>query len=486
MSMKINKFQVVIFIFMTGLSIGSYFHLFRFMESPDEFFFFLSYLHVGLLYLTLIFFLINDPFIFKVRQRIILSIGIASFVGNILFTWLYFRLQMEYYFQNTPIVLDSSTINSVFRHHLTFSEPFVLLFFIFLVIFILFNFQQIKNLKRLDELNRLNRKLYNFTGIPLLTIGDGKIISFNNEAVNQFGYSAGEFKKLNPEILFYDTLTYQNHFHLLGHSESVSFETDCLVKDGSLFRASVNLSRFTERGKTFQILVIKNISDIIRNLQATKLLNMIFNLLLGADPWQDAFPEINKLLEEYFSSNSFYIYLLTYEGFFKLGTLNADEDRKTRKFYIKSDLPFFIEESGDNLYILSRIFTPKNQYGFILFNIPRIIYNEIAESTIKNISTIIAEVIEADTLFKELDNSEKTYRTLVDHSLTGIYLMQENRIFIANAKFFEITGYTGEDIENGIDSSFLIHPDSIVEVETNLANQGTIQENRGVFYTFKG
>ena len=486
MSIKIDKFQILFFIFVTALSLSSYFHLFRVIEAPGELYFFLAYLHLGMLFFTMMLFLINDKVLFKVRQRILLSVSILSFIGVMFFGWWYFKMQIAFSLNEPLANLDEKTINISFRHHLLFSEPIVLLFFLILVFFILYTFQQIKNLKRLDELNHLNRKLFNSTGIPLLMIGDGRIQNVNQEAVNQFGYSAGELKKTKPKILFQDTASYEKQVDLLDHQESVSFETDCRNKDRSLFRASVNLSRFSEHGRTYHILVIKNISDIIRNLQATELLNLVFNSLLSADSWQDSFPEINKLLEVYFSCNSFYIYLLTYEGFFEHGVLNAQEDRKTREFYIKSDLPFFAEVSDDNFLILSRISTPTQQYGFILFKIPLHIYNELAESTIKNISKIIAEVIETDTLLKELDNSEKTYRTLVDHSFSGIYLMQENRIFIANAKFYEITGYSSEDVERGIDPSFLIHPDSIVEVEANFNNRGAIHEKQGAFYTFKG
>jgi PAS domain S-box-containing protein len=484
--MKMSKLKIVLFIFITSMCIGSYFHVFRLLDTRSEFFFSLSYIHLGILFLTLMLFFINDSLIFKIRQRILLSSGIVFFIGIMVIGWLFTRFQIGFYLNRLQIIPDAGIINDVFRNYLFFSEVIVLLLFFGMVFFILYNFQQLKNLRRLDELNHLNRKLFNSTGLPLMMIGDDKIQSFNPETVRQFGYSSKEFKKLNPKSLFKDDQIYEKQNSILRQQSSVDFETDCRMKDGTYFKASVHLSLFTERDKQYYILVVKNISGIIKNLQATELLNLVFNTLLSEASWEDTFPDIQKVLGEYFSCETFYIYLQTYEGLFEFGSLTETESILTREFSIDYSKMFETEISGDKLLILSRISTPKQHYGFLFLKMDPHLFDELAASTIKNISRIIAEVLETDTLFRELDNSEKTYRTLVDHSLSGIYLMQENRILIANSKFYEITGYSEEDLENNIDPSILFHPDSDIEVKPNVQKAGIIDENQGILYTFKG
>jgi PAS domain S-box-containing protein len=54
--------------------------------------------------------------------------------------------------------------------------------------------------------------------------------------------------------------------------------------------------------------------------------------------------------------------------------------------------------------------------------------------------------------------SEKRYSTLVDSSLTGIYLIQDGKIKFANRKFAEIHGWKQEEMI-GMDSLSLIHPE---------------------------
>lgn len=61
----------------------------------------------------------------------------------------------------------------------------------------------------------------------------------------------------------------------------------------------------------------------------------------------------------------------------------------------------------------------------------------------------------AESLLRALQNN---YRTLIDHSMTGIYISQDNTIKFANAKFAEIHGFDpGEMV--GMDSLSLVLPE---------------------------
>ena len=64
----------------------------------------------------------------------------------------------------------------------------------------------------------------------------------------------------------------------------------------------------------------------------------------------------------------------------------------------------------------------------------------------------------ADEAEQSLRISEKRYSTLVDSSLTGIYLIQDGKIKFANRKFAEIHEWKQEEMY-GMDSLSLIHPE---------------------------
>ena len=57
-----------------------------------------------------------------------------------------------------------------------------------------------------------------------------------------------------------------------------------------------------------------------------------------------------------------------------------------------------------------------------------------------------------------LRESEKKYSTLVEHSLTGIYIVQDDNIVFANNRFAEIFRYPREELA-GIESWRLVHPE---------------------------
>jgi PAS domain S-box-containing protein len=59
---------------------------------------------------------------------------------------------------------------------------------------------------------------------------------------------------------------------------------------------------------------------------------------------------------------------------------------------------------------------------------------------------------------KELQESEGKYGTLVENSLTGIYIDQDGRVQFANKKFAEIYGYAKDELM-GMEAWRLVHPE---------------------------
>ena len=68
------------------------------------------------------------------------------------------------------------------------------------------------------------------------------------------------------------------------------------------------------------------------------------------------------------------------------------------------------------------------------------------------------EAVERKLPQEALRESEKKYSTLVEDSLTGIYIDQDEKIVFANTKFAEIYGYPRDDLI-GMESWRLVHPE---------------------------
>ena len=71
---------------------------------------------------------------------------------------------------------------------------------------------------------------------------------------------------------------------------------------------------------------------------------------------------------------------------------------------------------------------------------------------------ILRDITRRKRAVKALQESEKKYSTLVESSLTGIYIDQDAKIVFANKRFAEIYGYTRGELV-GMESWRLVHPE---------------------------
>ena len=92
------------------------------------------------------------------------------------------------------------------------------------------------------------------------------------------------------------------------------------------------------------------------------------------------------------------------------------------------------------------------------------------------------------TLLRTLDRleaAESKFRSLVEQSLMGIYIIQEGRFKYVNPKFAEVFGYAPEEIVPSMRVSDLVSPEDRPVVEENLRRRRE-GEVRSLRYTFTG
>jgi PAS domain S-box-containing protein len=80
------------------------------------------------------------------------------------------------------------------------------------------------------------------------------------------------------------------------------------------------------------------------------------------------------------------------------------------------------------------------------------------DALLEGLANTTAQVIQAAMAEDALRESEKKYSTLVENSLTGIYIDQDGKIVFANSRFAEIYRYPRQELL-GMESWKLVHPE---------------------------
>lgn len=137
--------------------------------------------------------------------------------------------------------------------------------------------------------------------------------------------------------------------------------------------------------------------------------------------------------------------------------------------------------------IIVPIIHQKKSIGFLGFNAEAKKKNwDFGDShVLKVVSGLISVALEKHQYLSELKEAEYKFRAVVEQSLTGIYIIKENRFHYVNPKFAEIFGYTSEQIINDCVVSDLVYEDDRVLVRDNLSKR-LRGETDTIHYTFKG
>ena len=133
-----------------------------------------------------------------------------------------------------------------------------------------------------------------------------------------------------------------------------------------------------------------------------------------------------------------------------------------RDFYRLEGLNLIIELTGRQ-EVANEIATTKPDHIRLMDHVAARLFWDVFQTE----EEILSERKQAE---EALRKSEEKYSTLVENSLTGIYIDQDGKIVFANHRFADIYGYHKDDLI-GTESRNLVHPE-----DRNLTNQ--IREKR--------
>jgi PAS domain S-box-containing protein len=110
---------------------------------------------------------------------------------------------------------------------------------------------------------------------------------------------------------------------------------------------------------------------------------------------------------------------------------------------------------------------------------------EVFASAIADLISLAIEADERRQAENALAEAEAKYRSLVEESLVGVYIIQGDRFAYVNPRFAEIFGYTQQEIILEMKVADLVHPDDLPIVEENIRKRYA-GETISAHYTFRG
>jgi PAS domain S-box-containing protein len=159
-----------------------------------------------------------------------------------------------------------------------------------------------------------------------------------------------------------------------------------------------------------------------------------------------------------------------------------------------SDFPFeassemeFLKSFSIKSLLAFPVYKKNKIYGFIAFTTSNDVKYWLKNDLVllKMIAEIFANTIESYRTEKNFHEAQEKYKSLVEQSITGIYIIQDGEFKYVNPKFAEIFGYTQEEIIEHCKVSDLVYKEDLSIVQANLKKRidGHMLE---ISYKFRG
>ncbi|RKY84990.1 hypothetical protein DRQ09_07880 [candidate division KSB1 bacterium] len=359
--------------------------------------------------------------------------------------------------------------------------------------------------KDLTSSEKKYRNLINATpvGIYQTTI-DGKIIFCNDSLVHMLGYdSAEELMKVPVINLYANREDRKNLLETLKHQDSVeNYEILSVKKNGETFWISFSANLIREKG-IIQGIVIditkrKELEEEIRKRRRELgAMNIISASVTKRKlKLKELYNQIGDELSRIIKADTYYLCLLSKEkGKIDCKYIREKGEKKrcktinftggilewlvkNKKSVFTNNLPKLRKEKG-----LRRIPVLKDEKASLSWiGVPIIIDNEAVGaivvashkynaftvndlSFILNIANQASIAIKNERLTRELKESEKRFRKVIEQSRDGIFIGDiEGNVILYNKAMKEITGYTSKEV-NRYGWFNLVYPDEKVRKE---------------------
>ncbi len=98
---------------------------------------------------------------------------------------------------------------------------------------------------------------------------------------------------------------------------------------------------------------------------------------------------------------------------------------------------------------------------------------------------LIQDVTESKKIEEELKEAESKFRSLVEQSMVGVYILQDYKIAYANPAFAALSGFTRDELLSFNDWKSVVHKDDLKKIKDNIKKRISGEVN-SIHYSFRG
>jgi PAS domain S-box-containing protein len=316
---------------------------------------------------------------------------------------------------------------------------------------------------------------------------DGRISYWNPAAERTFGYSADEVmgRDLHELVLperYWESFNRQKvDFGMTGSVPTgrQAREFSAVGKDGREFPVEVSLSSVKIKGEWNFVGVVRDITERKRAEAMLRESEQRYKDLVELSP--DFIYRSDRYGNQTFMNAAAYRMLdaspedVVGQPWGKW--IHPEDMERTRRCFME------MIERGIDAFNFENRFVSKNGRSINVLHNVRVLRDE--EGVITGTQGIARDITARKAAEEALKESEHLFRSLVEESLVGVYIIQDGRFSYVNPRAAGMFGYTQEEVLAGIDVKKAIHPDDLGVIEDAIRKTFS-GELRNVVVQFKG
>ena len=331
----------------------------------------------------------------------------------------------------------------------------------------------------LKESEHKYRSLFEQAFEPIvITDLKGNIIDVNASFCNMVGYRRFEILQRSVEsfILEEDLNNNPIQYSILGQGDHLLNERKIVRNDGKILEGEVSAKKF---GKNSLMAVIRDVTEMRKAqrmvLESEARFRSAFEFsaigMALVSP-QGKFLKVNEKI-------------CRISGYEQSEMLNLSFQQITHKDDVEADSALFNRTlNGEfNSFTKEKRYVHKNG-SIVWINLTVSLVRGQRDEPLYFVSQV-EDITERKKSELELIEAETKFRTLVEKSLVGVYIMQNDGYKYVNQSFADIFGYTLSEITNGINVDALVHPEDHGLFEENIRARMSLEKD-SVHYELRG